>query len=292
MKYKSLIMCLTCAFSFCNAQELNTSLLNSKNQPYLVGEINKEGLTSNDFNAWFSKNHDAYSLNVKSINQLKPLLKNCTIKAFMGTWCGDSKKEVPRFYKVLEACNFPIDQLQMIAVSREKGLYKQSPNHEEKGLNIHRVPTFIIYKNAIEVNRIVEHPKVTIEDDLLNIVTVNNYEANYPIVSKVDKILKNDGLKVLKRNRKQLIKSYKNSTATYSHLNTYAYILFGTNRQKEALEVSILNTKLFPKNSRTQQNLANKYLVLGKKNRAKKHFKKALKLDPENKVVTKMLKTL
>ena len=102
----------------------------------------------------------------------------------MGTWCGDSKQEVPRFYKVLEACEFPEDQLTVIALSSKPYMYKKSPNHEEAGLNIHRVPTFIFYKDRKEVNRIVEHPIETFEKDMLNIVTKNDYKSNYQIVTK------------------------------------------------------------------------------------------------------------
>lgn len=290
---KLIILCfIGLLFNSINAQNLNTELTDSKNRPFLVGEINKNGLTTDNYNAWFSKNHDEYKIDSDLVNQLKPLLKNYDITLFMGTWCGDSKKEVPRFYKVLEQSNFPMNQLKVIAVSREKGAYKKSPNHEEKGLNIHRVPTFIIYKNNIEVNRIVEHPKESIESDLLNIITHNNYTPNYPIVAEVDAILKNKGAKGLKRQSKSLIKNFKDTKITMSHLNTYAYILFQDDRKKESIEVSILNTKLFPDHVKTHQNLANKYYNLNKKRKAKKHYNIALKLDPENKSITQILEKL
>jgi len=292
MKYFIIISLLFLSHFNLNAQELNTTLLNSKNQPYLVGKINKAGLTSSNFNSWFSKNYSEYSPNTSIINKLKPLLNDYNIVLFMGTWCGDSKLEVPRFYKVLESANFSMEQLTAIALSREKGAYKKSPSQEEKGLNIHRVPTFIIYKNGIEVNRIVEHPKTTLEGDLLEIVTTNNYEANYPIVTKVGAILKSDGLSGLKKARKQLIKTYKNSETTWSHLNTLSYLMFQDNLKEEALEVALLNVKLFPENAKALQNLATKYLALDKTRKAKRHFKKSLKLNPENEAIIKILETL
>lgn len=126
-------------------------------------------------------------------------LKGYTITLFLGTWCGDSKQEVPKFYKVLEACNFPLDQLSVIAVSRKPNMYKQSPQHEEAGLNIHRVPTFIFYINGKEINRIVEHPIETFEQDIQNIIIKNKYKSNYQIVTAIDNILKKKGLKGLKR---------------------------------------------------------------------------------------------
>jgi len=79
----------------------------------------------------------------------------------MGTWCGDSKREVPRFIKVLEAANFPVDNLKIVAVDRRKEQYKKSPTGEEWGLSIKRVPTFIFYKNGKESNRIIESPRLS-----------------------------------------------------------------------------------------------------------------------------------
>ena len=69
----------------------------------------------------------------------------------------------------IEAANFPQDQLEVIAVDNDRDSYKQSPTAEEKGLNIHRVPTFIFYKDGNEVNRIVESPVETFERDILAI---------------------------------------------------------------------------------------------------------------------------
>ena len=40
-------------------------------------------------------------------------------------------------------------------------------------LGIQRVPTFIIYKNNIESGRIIETPKTSLEQDLVNILTGN-----------------------------------------------------------------------------------------------------------------------
>lgn len=166
------------------SQTLNTEITNEGETPFLLGKIDKSGLTSKNYNTWFSKNFDQYQPDQNTTDQLSKTLKNYTVQIFLGTWCGDSKREVPHFYTILEACQFPQSQLEVIALSNKPDMYKQSPNHEEKGLNIHRVPTFIIYKNGTEVNRIVEFPVESLEKDLLNIVTTNNYIPNYSIVKR------------------------------------------------------------------------------------------------------------
>lgn len=265
-----------------NAQSINKEITGENQTPYLLGKINKAGLQGDNYKAWFSENYTNYQPNTKIINTIKDDLKSYDLLLFMGTWCGDSKKEVPRLYKVLEACNFPTEQLTMVAVSRESSMYKQSPQHEEAGLNIHRVPTLIVYKNGEEVNRIVEHPIDTFEKDIQNIITKNDYKSNYQIVSEVNDILEKKGIKGLKRKRKKLLKKYKNQVSSMFELNTYGKILYTTYKIDEAIAVFDLNTKLFPNEARTFMSLANTLGANGNKEKAIKVLENAIKLHPDN----------
>ena len=97
----------------------------------------------------------------------------------MGTWCGDSRRELPRVLKMLDCCNFPMKNLTMVMVSNKDSLYKKSPQHEEAGKNIVRVPTIIVEQKGIEVGRIIEFPKTSLEKDLLSILRKENYQPNY-----------------------------------------------------------------------------------------------------------------
>ena len=157
---KSAVIAIIITFQL-NAQSLNKEITANTKTPYLLGKINKSDLEGENYNSWFTKNHEDYKPNASITAAIASELKNYSLTVFMGTWCGDSKAEVPILYKVLEACNFPMKQLTVVAVSRQSNMYKQSPQHEEAGLNIHRVPTVIFYKNGKEVNRIVEHPIVS-----------------------------------------------------------------------------------------------------------------------------------
>ncbi|WP_138433040.1 thioredoxin family protein [Winogradskyella algicola] len=265
-----------------NAQNLNTEITENTDTPYLLGKIDKSGLESDNYKSWFTKNYNDYEPNSTIIEAIASELKNYSITLFMGTWCGDSKKEVPRLYKVLEACNYPMDQLTVVAVSREAGMYKQSPQHEEEGLNIHRVPTVIFYKDGKEINRIVEHPVKTFEEDIQNIITVNDYKSNYQIVAIVDDILSKKGTKGLKRKQKNLLKKYKGKVSSMFELNTYGKILFNTNRIEEVIAVFELNTKLFPDEPRTYMSLANTLGFSGQKEKAIEVLENAVELFPDN----------
>jgi len=274
------------------AQDINTEIISDGETPFLLGKINKDGLTSENYNDWFSKNYEDYELDQTTIESISTNLKDYQITLFMGTWCGDSKLEVPHFYKVLEACNFPEDQLTVIALNRKPNMYKKSPNHEEAGLNIHRVPTFIFYKDRKEVNRIVEHPVESLEKDILSIITSNTYQSNYQIVTKINTILNEDGLNGLKKQSKRLIKAFDKKVTSMSELNTYGHILYSINRNNEAIAVFKLNNKLFPDNPRTHMSLANILGINGYSNEAVKIMDKAIQQFPKNQDLIENLEAL
>lgn len=287
----SFIICILFSI-LAHTQTMNREVLKEGRSPYLIGKIDKSGLTSDNYNTWFSKNYETYQIDKETIKKLQSQLSDYKILVFMGTWCGDSKRRVPEFYKVLEASNFPENQLQVIAVSNESNLYKQSPNHEEAGLNIHRVPTFIFYKNGKEVNRIVEEPVISFEKDILTIITSNNYESNYAIVDKIHTILTTKGVKGLKKDRNDIVKKYEDKVGSMYELNTYAKVLKTINKKEHALEVLKMNILLFPKEYRTYLNLAKFQKDNGNKEGALKTLKKGLEALPENKVLSQKVKSI
>jgi len=288
-----LIFSITCFLSVTlYSQNLNVEHINSLGQKMLLGEIDKSGLNKEHYKTWFSKNYGDFEPDEAIIESLRGKLNDYSITIFMGTWCGDSKLQVPRFYKIIEALQFPKHQLKVIAVNNDYEMYKQSPQHEEKGLNIHRVPTFIFYKNGQEINRIVEHPVESLEEDILSIVNDNNYKPNFEIVRTVNTILKESGVGGLKRKQKLIIEHLGDKTKSYSELNTYGSILRTTNKLAEAIAVYKLNLKLFPETPRAYQSLAIAYSAQNKAEKAETILKKALRKFPQHKALEKSLEQL
>ena len=141
----------------------------------LVGQAYKSDFLKKPFSEWFTEEYNTYTPDTKVLKRLKPLVKNMYIKVAMGTWCSDSQREVPRFYKILDALGFDDSQIRLIAVNRKK----TTPNHETDAWGIERVPTFIFYKNGKELNRIVEYPIESLEKDWLQIAQGKNYKHAY-----------------------------------------------------------------------------------------------------------------
>ncbi len=161
-----------------NAQLINQEISLENGQKFLVGEITKEGLQQSYYTKWFQTNYDNYQVDETIISNIKEDLQSYHVLVFLGTWCGDSKREVPRFLKILETANVPDDHLKIVALDKRKGKYKQSPTGEEWGLQILRVPTIVILKNGREINRIIETPNSTLEEDLHKIIKREGYTAN------------------------------------------------------------------------------------------------------------------
>jgi len=283
---------LTLSICFARAQPFNQEITSEGNPSVLLGKINKDALSENTYAPWFLKNYEEYEPDQIDISVLKEKLPEYTITAFFGTWCGDSKKELPRFYKILEEANFPLERLTVVGVSREREAYKQSPGGEEEGLNIHRVPTFILYKNGKEVNRIVEHPLKTIENDIALILREENYIPNYNSVTLVNAALEKMGPDKFNRKAKKLLPKLKKEVKSLGELNTYSSVLFFSDRKEEALTVAKLNTQLFPNEAYVYENLANKLYQSNRLDEALKNYETSLVIDPKNERVNKSIAKL
>lgn len=280
--FTSYVLIIALSIVSMQAQNFNNEVAVEGKSPVLLGKINQEALSSNSYGTWFQSNHDTFTPDANTVNQLKNELPEYTITAFMGTWCGDSKREVPKFYKVLEEANYPMDRLTMVGLSRDRDTYKQSPGGEEEGLDIHRVPTFIVYKDGKEVNRIVESPVTSIERDLLQIVQ-GNYQSNYQSISMTAAAMDEMGLDKFLKKTKKLKKKIQPFAKSVGELNTYILTLFYAGKVEESLAIAAFNTSLFPTEARGYVTMANLKARNNQTEEARKAYEKALEIDPENK---------
>ena len=139
-----------------------------------LGEINEQSFENGNY-AWYQSNKDNYEVNHDVVAEFAKDLKDYKIEIFMGTWCGDSKRETPNFFEILDAANFPEDQITMYAVDTNKN----TPSGIESEKDVRYVPTFIFYKGGKEVGRIVESPMNSLEEDIRDIVAGNPQTPNY-----------------------------------------------------------------------------------------------------------------
>ena len=160
-------------FTSCNGQQKTTAVKDQSGN--LIGFADKESFNQTPYKAWFDQKFETYNPDAATIESLKTTLKGITIKGFMGTWCGDSKRETPHFFKILEQAHFKMNNFELVTVNRSK----KTPDNLQEGLNIFKVPTFIFYKDGKEIGRYVEYARVSLEKDILKIVTGMPYKHSY-----------------------------------------------------------------------------------------------------------------
>lgn len=133
-----------------------------KNTKMLWGPVNREAFGDTAFTHWFSEAYNIYKPDAEAIGKLKKI-NDYTVTVVFGSWCSDSKDHLPHFLKVADAAGLSSDKITMIAVNRQK----EDPEGKVKPLNIKLVPTFIFYRNGVELGRIVEVPEDAIEKVIL-----------------------------------------------------------------------------------------------------------------------------
>jgi thiol-disulfide isomerase/thioredoxin len=275
---------------------LSMSLFAQNTEPKLLGTVSEDALRKEPYSLWFVKNYDDYRPNQDIIIQLKNYppegrLSIYTIKIFFGTWCGDTKREMPKMMKVLDKIDFPKSNITFIALDNDDNAYKQSPNHEEKGMSIYRVPTFIFYEKGTEIARINELPVQSTERDLLQIFQKKLYVPNYTSHALVDNWLKQGLLADENLSAAGLARQAHAAVISEGELNACGYVLMSRNANQEAVNVFRINANLFPKSPNCYDSLAEAYLKMGSKTKAITMYEKALELDPSNKkLVEKMVK--
>lgn len=165
------LMGLMAAFMPVQGQMPPEEITTPDNSPFLIGVFSREYLRSEPYASWFEPGYESYRPNPALVENLKPLLQDTHILLFLGTWCGDSRREVPRLLRILDAVGVPADRLKMVGVDRRRPTYKTSPGGEQWGLQIRRVPTIIVLRNGREVGRIVERPAVGLEQALCDLLS-------------------------------------------------------------------------------------------------------------------------
>ena len=110
----------------------------------------------------------AYTPDAASVASITRDAKDLSVLLVMGTWCPDSKREMPRYFATMDAAGLGDAKLTMIGVDTTK---KDTEGLTEK-FNITRVPTFIFLRDGKEVARFVERTPVgtTFEAELARIL--------------------------------------------------------------------------------------------------------------------------
>ena len=126
----------------------------------LKGFVNKTDIATDTSFAWYAQNRQGYTPDAGALQAFKNNKDSIHILAFGGTWCGDTKSLLPKFYALTEAAGFPEERITLLGVDRSK----KTVHGLEKAFNVTRVPTFIVLKDGKEIGRVVEYGKYGMVD--------------------------------------------------------------------------------------------------------------------------------
>ena len=119
----------------------------------LTGPVTLENIL--DMTGWFGAEFINYKPAQNVMDVLPGHLRGADIVVVLGTWCDDSKREVPKLYRILQMIReFDPVHISMIGVDQNK----VSPGGEQARLNITKVPTIILLNEGKELGRIEEAP--------------------------------------------------------------------------------------------------------------------------------------
>lgn len=128
-----------------------------------VGPMTREQILAfNVFNYWYIQ----YSPKADPVEFLHNYPNPLEVKVLFGDWCSDSKKQIPALIKVLEMAGNPQIHVSYMNLARKKEDRGPQLGSEQ----IAAVPTIIVSNQSGEMGRIVEEPKVSIEEDLSQIL--------------------------------------------------------------------------------------------------------------------------
>lgn len=277
-----------------NNTAANNTFINANGDTILIGVAKPNILVQQPWAKWYDTNYAKYKVDTVKALQVAKSLSTKTIDIFLGTWCGDSRREVPKFMKMLNSIGFNNNNVNLIFVDNADENYKKSNKGEEVGKNIHHVPTFIIYdEKKNEMGRIVETALESFEKDVATIVSKICYTPKYKAIelwnasSLSNKTNLLDSIEVEKA-ANQLSVVCRHS----GELNTLGYVLMGQKKQNQALNVFLINAKIYPLVANVYDSLGETYFKMGNKDKAIECYKKVLQLDPNNKSALAMLNKL
>jgi len=131
----------------------------------LVGPVTRAAVE--DYETWKTLRAQDYTPDAAAVKTIAERGKDVQVLAIVATWCPDSKREVPRFFKIYDQAGLGLGQVTLVAVDRSK---KDAGGLTVKH-DILRVPTFVFFRGDKEIGRVIERAVTTLEQDIAVILT-------------------------------------------------------------------------------------------------------------------------
>lgn len=129
----------------------------------VIGETEEDVIYKMD---WFKSGYSEYSPSEEIIDSLASLIPEYSFIVFGATWCGDTHKHLPGFYKTLDKLSFSHEDVALYILDRRL----KSPEKKEKKYKIKSVPVFIVLRDGKEIGRFTHKMDQSVEGEILKII--------------------------------------------------------------------------------------------------------------------------
>jgi hypothetical protein len=130
----------------------------------LVGNLSRQQI-EDAFPLWKTAK-DIEAPSIKASKDLALVPAGAEVSIYLGTWCGDSRRELSRLWRALDILQEkPAFAIHYVGVDRQKKAPALPPD-----LNLRFVPTFVVSRDGHELGRIVESSPHGIEYDLKSLI--------------------------------------------------------------------------------------------------------------------------
>ncbi|HTR82749.1 MAG TPA: thioredoxin family protein [Bacteroidota bacterium] len=164
MQWRWAIFCVALLFAGCG--DSYQVVPDPYGQKVITGRMTPALLASDSSFGWYRKNFSSFTPDSASVAYLSTSAQDIHFIVIGGTWCGDTKRELPKFFKTMEAAHIPESHIELYGVDRSK----ENSEHSAEKYDVVSVPTFIVISHGKEIGRIVEQTKKGIEFDLVDIL--------------------------------------------------------------------------------------------------------------------------
>jgi hypothetical protein len=130
----------------------------------LVGHVTRASLE--DYVTWKALRAQDYTPDAEAVRTIAAHGRDVETLLILATWCSDSKRDVPRYFKILDAAGLALDRVTLVGVDRTK----KDAGGATARYGITRVPTFVFFRGGTEIGRVVERPVTTLEGDIAAIL--------------------------------------------------------------------------------------------------------------------------
>jgi len=159
------------------AQELNRIITDEKIQrEVLYGACDAQGFLNPVFGEAYITAFEAYHPDESALDALRhhECLATMEVVVVFASWCGDSRREMPHFMKLMQMLEVPDAHIKLFATNRDKTCGIQQVD----ALGTEFVPTFFIYVDGHLVGSIVEFPLQSLEQDMLDMLVEYSYGSS------------------------------------------------------------------------------------------------------------------